>query len=64
MLDLELAPSLPRVLAYRVQLQQVVLNLLMNAFEALENAAIKRVILRTDADDTTVRVSVIDHGVA
>ena len=62
-LDLELAPSLPRVLGDRVQLQQVMLNLLMNAFEALENVAIKRVILRTDADDSTVRVSVIDHGV-
>ena len=62
-LDLELAPDLPRVLGDRVQLQQVILNLLMNAFEALENAAIKRVILRTDADDATVRVSVIDHGV-
>ena len=63
MLDLELAPNLPRVLGDRVQLQQVMLNLLMNAFEALENVAIKRVILRTDADDSTVRVSVIDHGV-
>ena len=62
-LDLELAPNLPRVLGDRVQLQQVMLNLLMNAFEALENVAIKRVILRTDADDSTVRVSVIDHGV-
>ena len=36
-LDLELAPNLPRVLGDRVQLQQVMLNLLMNAFEALEN---------------------------
>ena len=62
-LDLELAPNLPRVLGDRVQLQQVMLNLLMNAFEALENVAIKRVILRTDADDSTVQVSVIDHGV-
>ena len=62
-LDLELAPDLPGVLGDRVQLQQVLLNLLMNAFEALENVAIKRVILRTDADDSTVRVLVIDHGV-
>jgi PAS domain S-box-containing protein len=62
-LDLELALNLPRVLGDRVQLQQVLLNLLMNAFEALENVAIKRVILRTDADDSTVRVSVIDYGV-
>ncbi len=62
-LDLELAPNLPRVLGDRVQLQQVMLNLLMNAFEALENVDIKRVILRTDADDVTVGVSVIDYGV-
>jgi PAS domain S-box-containing protein len=62
-LDVELARDLPRVLGDRVQLQQVMLNLLMNAFEALENVAIKRVILRTNADDSTVRVSVIDHGV-
>jgi putative pyrimidine permease RutG len=34
--QVELAPSLPPVLADRVQLQQVVLNLIMNAVEAMQ----------------------------
>ncbi len=64
-LDVELAGSLPRVLADRIQLQQVTLNLLMNAFEALEREApsVKRVTLRTMAEDGLVIVSVVDDGI-
>ena len=36
-IDVELAGDLPGVLGDRVQLQQVILNLLLNAFEALEH---------------------------
>jgi len=55
----------PRVLGDRVQLQQVALNLLLNAFEALEEdpAPVKRVILRTATANGAVRVSVVDSGI-
>ena len=64
-LDVEPSGALPRVLGDRVQLQQVTLNLLMNAFEALErdDPSIKRVTLRTASVDGLVIVSVVDHGV-
>ena len=64
-LDVEPSGALPRVLGDRVQLQQVTLNLLMNAFEALEHddPSIKRVTLRTASVDGLVIVSVVDHGV-
>jgi PAS domain S-box-containing protein len=64
-LVVEPAPERPRVLGDRVQLQQVTLNLLMNAFEALEQdpPSVKRVILRTATHNGAVRVSVVDRGV-
>jgi PAS domain S-box-containing protein len=64
-LGVELAGSLPRVLGDRIQLQQVTLNLLMNAFEALEpeDPSVKRVTLRTQAVDGLVIVSVVDDGI-
>ncbi|HEY1123318.1 MAG TPA: ATP-binding protein, partial [Haloferula sp.] len=61
----EVEPSLPWVKANPVQLQQVLLNLLMNAFDASESpdAVARRVVLRTEADgDSSVRISVRDHG--
>jgi len=56
--------SLPLVLADRVQLQQVILNLIMNAAEALSRnlPEERRIILRTEATDNRVRVSVRDFG--
>jgi PAS domain S-box-containing protein len=64
-LDVELDARLPRVLGDRIQLQQVALNLLMNAFEALERADLpaKRVTLTTGWDGPSVTVSVVDCGV-
>ena len=38
-LKLELAPGLPRILGDRVQLQQVIINLVINAVEAMESVA-------------------------
>jgi PAS domain S-box-containing protein len=60
-----LAPDLPAVRGDRVQLQQVLLNLVMNACDAVTgNArADRRVILRTERPDgDVVRVSVSDFG--
>jgi C4-dicarboxylate-specific signal transduction histidine kinase len=64
-LDVELAPDLPPVLGDRVQLQQVTLNLLMNAFEALErdDRSVKPVQIRTALADGMITVEVEDDGV-
>jgi C4-dicarboxylate-specific signal transduction histidine kinase len=64
-LDVELAPNLTRVLGDRIQLQQVVLNLLLNACEAVRSVDVSRrhVQLTTTAEDGNVIVSVRDSGV-
>jgi two-component system sensor kinase FixL len=63
-LDIDLAPGLDRVLGDRVQLQQVVLNLLMNAFDAVQDRgeADRRVAVRTSRQGTTATVDVSDRG--
>ena len=63
-LTIELAPDLPRVFGDRVQLQQVALNLLMNACDAVELQPdeTRRISLRTAVDEDSVVVSVTDHG--
>ena len=63
-LEVELAPNLALVEGDRVQLQQVVLNLVLNAFEAL--SASKRthgkIAIRTEMKDRAVHVVVSDNG--
>jgi two-component system, LuxR family, sensor kinase FixL len=65
-LRLELAPTLPIVLGDRVQLQQVIINLVVNAMEAMA-AVTKRpreLVIRSQQDDTgQVLVAVKDSGV-
>jgi PAS domain S-box-containing protein len=63
-IEAQLAELLPPVLADRIQLQQVTLNLIMNAAEAMaQNSSEERkIILRTYTADTCVRVSVRDFG--
>jgi signal transduction histidine kinase len=61
----KLAPALPSVRGDVIQLQQVILNLIINAFEAMEGSAEgKGVILVTSALEGTegVRISVRDTG--
>jgi PAS domain S-box-containing protein len=60
-----LHPALPKVEGNLVQLQEVFLNLILNAFEASEGVpkVRRRVIIRTERDgDGAVRASVRDFG--
>ena len=64
-LERELDPGLGAVNGNRVQLQQVFLNLIMNAMEAMDPkpAGTRRIIVRTERPgDGQVRVSVRDFG--
>src|ERR1700722_11396002 len=65
-LQLELAPDLPTVVGDRIQLQQVVLNLMMNAIEAMSNVPDRprRLLIQSRIANTEqVCVSVTDTGV-
>jgi len=65
-MSLELAPELPSVLGDRVQLQQVVLNLVLNGLEALRPppAGPRTLVIRTArADAASVTVAVQDSGI-
>jgi C4-dicarboxylate-specific signal transduction histidine kinase len=62
----ELAAELPLVKGDRVQFQQVLLNLVMNACDAMHGnpRADRRLLVRTElCADKTVRVTVADNGV-
>jgi two-component system sensor histidine kinase DctS len=63
-LQVEIPPALPPVLADRVLLEQVLLNLTRNAIEAMQDIAPERRVLRiaAAASGGQVAVSVIDNG--
>jgi two-component system, LuxR family, sensor kinase FixL len=62
-IDLNLAPELPLVRGDRVQLQQVLLNLVLNGMEAMGAAGeARRIVIRTQMADGAVRVAVQDQG--
>jgi len=65
-LRLELAPALSPVLADRIQLQQVILNLVINGIEAMQPVKDRprELLIRTQQDETNqVLVTVSDCGV-
>lgn len=62
---LELAPDLPPVLGDRIRLEQVFLNLLTNARQAMEESSIRRLLVKSWVNhgaDLPVVVEVIDTG--
>ena len=63
-IDLQLDPDLPPVSGDRIQLQQVVMNLLLNAFDAIGESSPERqtVVVRTSHDDEQIQVAVSDRG--
>jgi signal transduction histidine kinase len=65
-MTVELAPSLPRIRGDRVQIQQVVLNMVLNGLEAMiePNGRERALAIRTArAGETAVMVAVEDSGV-
>jgi PAS domain S-box-containing protein len=63
---MELAPALPMILGDRVQLQQVIINLVMNGIEAMQSVTDRprELVIRSGQDEThRVLVSVTDSGV-
>lgn len=57
------APEASRVLIDRVQVQQVLINLMRNAVEAMENAPVRELTVTTSlASETMVQVSIRDTG--
>jgi PAS domain S-box-containing protein len=65
-LRMEFAPALPMILGDRVQLQQVIINLMMNGIEAMQSVTDRprELVIRSRQDEThRVLVSVTDCGV-
>jgi C4-dicarboxylate-specific signal transduction histidine kinase len=64
-IETELAPELPAVLGDRVQLQQVLLNLMLNAVDSMDKAKpdLRKLVIKTENEENRgVRVSVKDFG--
>jgi PAS domain S-box-containing protein len=62
----ELAPALPEILGDRIQLQQVIINLLMNGIEAMDPITDqpRELLIRSGKDDTgQLILSVTDNGI-
>jgi signal transduction histidine kinase len=63
MLSLELVPSLPPVVGDRVQLQQVLVNLMINGIQAMATADRRELRVESEVGAGEVAVAVHDSGV-
>jgi signal transduction histidine kinase len=62
-MHIDLAPELPKITADRVQLQQVLMNLMLNGIEAMKDSG-GELIVKSELDqDGQVLISVTDNGV-
>lgn len=63
-LTLDLAPGLPHVVADRTQLQQVIVNLAVNAMQAMSGADVPRraLSIATLATDGAILIDIADNG--
>jgi C4-dicarboxylate-specific signal transduction histidine kinase len=64
-LDVVLDPELPSVFADRVQLQQLLLNLMLNALEALEpvSGRVKQLSVRSRRTEAQAVIQIADNGI-
>src|SRR5260370_30504167 len=61
---IELAPDLPRIMGDRVQLQQVLMNLIVNSIDAMKEAdGARELAVKSQRTEKEVLVSVSDTGV-
>ncbi len=62
-IDLELGPSLHSIMGDRVQIRQVIVNIVFNAFEAMDaSERPRRLVLKTRQTDKEVALDVEDSG--
>jgi PAS domain S-box-containing protein len=59
----ELTPNLPKVMADRVQLQQVLMNLLLNGIEAMKDIGGELTVTSKRTEDGQLLISVSDSGI-
>jgi two-component system sensor kinase FixL len=59
---LELDPNVPSILIDKIQIQQVLINLIRNAIEAMQASLKRDLAIRTEADLDSVEVGVSDTG--
>ncbi len=61
--DLDFGASIPSIAGDRIQLQQVILSLIVNAFEAMESAdQPRKMVLKTRATEREAILDVVDTG--
>ena len=65
LLDVALDPDLPRVFADRVQLQQLLMNLMVNALEALEPVCgrVRQMSVRSKCEGGQAAIQISDNGI-
>jgi two-component system sensor kinase FixL len=61
--DVRLDPTADRVLVDRIQIQQVLLNLIRNAIEAMADSPVRRLLIYSEREaDGVIRITVADSG--